>query len=453
MSQAIIVAKFGGTSMADATAVAQSATVAVLNKVSLVVVSAASGTTNKLVELVDADQTQADTLIDQIITNHLKIAADLSANQALLNEIETLFAELKTVVGDRATVAGQRADDILAFGELLSSRLMIAALDQQNVAAELLDAREVLKTDDHFGQATPLIDQIRGRAEEIIKPRLGQSKVLVIQGFIGATTDGVITTLGRGGSDYSAALLAEALGADRLQIWTDVAGIASTDPRITKEAQRIEQLTFQEAAELATAGARVLYPRTITPLRRAKIPLYVRNTFDPEADGTIICEHVSRKPRVRAIALKPKQSILKLTTPEMAHQFGFLARVFNILADFKVSIDQISTSEISIAVVMDDRSLLNRALISKLKEMGEVVVEKDLSVVSLIGNQINDSPGLIQDIFGNLEDGHRKIPIKMICQGASQHNLCFLVPDEHGRDTVIRLHEAFIVKASALKQH
>lgn len=429
--------------MADAAAISQSAKVAVRNEVSLVVVSAASGTTNKLVELTTADEAQTNTLIDQITANHRQIAAELAASQGILNDLESLFEELKQAVATKDSNDAARADSILAFGELLSSNLMIAAFEQQNMSAELLDVRKVIKTDDHFGQATPLIRETK-EAATAIKPSLNNGKVLVTQGFIGSAPDGATTTLGRGGSDYSAALLAEAIEADKLQIWTDVAGIASTDPRITADARQIKQLTFQEAAELATAGARVLYPRTITPLRRSKIPLFVGNTFEPEQGGTIIVDTTDDQPRVRAIALKTNQSILKLTTPEMAHQFGYLAKVFDIFAQFKVSIDQISTSEISIAVVLDDQTLLNQDLINSLEDMGEVSIEGDLSIISLIGNNINDSPGLIQDIFGNLGSDNAKISVKMICQGASQHNLCFLVPDEYGQDTVKRLHQNFI---------
>ncbi len=429
--------------MADAAAISQSAKVALQNNVSLVVVSAASGTTNKLVELTTTDQSQTNTLIDQIIANHRQIATELAASQGILDDLEALFEELKQAVGSKDSNDAAGADSILAFGELLSSNLMIAAFEQQNVSAELLDVRKVLKTDDHFGQATPLIRETK-EAATAIKPSLNNGKILVTQGFIGSAPDGATTTLGRGGSDYSAALLAEAIEADKLQIWTDVAGIASTDPRITADARQIKQLTFQEAAELATAGARVLYPRTITPLRRSKIPLFVGNTFEPEQGGTTIVDTTDDQPRVRAIALKTNQSILKLTTPEMAHQFGYLAKVFDIFAQFKVSIDQISTSEISIAVVLDDQTLLNQDLINSLEDMGEVSIEGDLSIISLIGNKINDSPGLIQDIFGNLESDNAKISVKMICQGASQHNLCFLVSDEYGQDTVKRLHQNFI---------
>ncbi|MEK7059858.1 MAG: lysine-sensitive aspartokinase 3 [Patescibacteria group bacterium] len=451
MNRDIIVAKFGGTSMADAPAIAQSAKVAIVNKVALVVVSATSGTTNQLVELVKSvlanNRSKTNKIIAVISKSHRQAADELEASQELLDELESVLKSLQAAAHKLQTDTDnqkQISDRLLSFGELLSSILMMAAMNQQAVKAEFIDAREVIKTDNHFGRATPVIERIRGRSDRIIRSRLSADKILITQGFIGSTRDGVTTTLGRGGSDYSAALLAEALDADKLQIWTDVSGIASTDPRIAKTASRIEQLTFQEAAELATAGAKVLYPRTITPLRRANIDLYVGNTFEPEAGGTTITNQTSHRPLVRAIALKSNQSILSLTSPEMAHQFGYLARVFDIFAQFKVSIDQISTSEISIAVVVDDQVLLNKALINGLKQLGEVSTENDLSVVSMIGNEINNSPGLIQNIFANLERKGAKVPVRMICQGASRHNFCFLVPDKHGRNTVRRLHAAFI---------
>lgn len=440
--------------MADAKAIAQSAKVAAKNGASLVVVSAVGGMTDRLATLAEAvlagDPPKADAIIFDIIFDHRKIADDLDAGpasradmEAILNELYLIRSSLKSGVKDQ-----QVTDYILSFGERLSSNLMAAAMERQNVPAGLIDAREIIKTDDHFGQATPLVKEIKGRADKLLRPKLSPRKILVTQGFIGTSPNGDTTTLGRGGSDYSAALLAEALGADQLQIWTDVPGIASTDPRIVKNARPIKQMTLQEAAELATAGAKVLYPKTITPLRRADIPLYVGNTFVPEAGGTIISSQTDHKPLVRAIALKTDQCLLSLTNPEMAYQFGYLAKAFGVFAEFKVSIDQISTSEISIAVVVEDQTLLNRSLVRRLEEMGEVKVERALSVISVIGNDVNDAPGLAQDIFGNLEGDEGKISIRMICQGASRHNFCFLVADKHGRSTVQRLHKAFIEQKS-----
>lgn len=453
MNQDIIIAKFGGTSMADAQAISQSAKVAAFNGVAMIVVSATSGTTNRLIELAEAvlepRPDEAARITREIIAGHQQIAEELDADEAILTDLSKIFKEIELIAAEPNPDSDrypQLVDHVLGFGEQLSSNLMIAAMNQNNADVELIDAREIIKTDGHFGQATPLVEEIRAKASEILKPKLDQGKVLVTQGFIGSAPDGAMTTLGRGGSDYSAALLAEALDATKLQIWTDVSGITSADPRIVQHAKQIEQMTFQEASELATAGAKILYPRTVTPLRRANIPLYVGNTFEPEAGGTTVSNLASHQPLVRAIALKTNQSILTLKNPEMAYQFGYLAKVFGVFAKFKVSIDQISTSEISIAVALEDRTVLNEDLINELKSLGEVKIEKGLSVISLIGNDVNNAPGLAQDIFGNLEDedGDGKISVRMICQGASRHNFCFLVADTHGLTMVRKLHQALI---------
>lgn len=449
MSKSIIVAKFGGTSMADAASITQSAKIAVQNQASLIVVSATAGTTDNLVNLADAvlahDKAKAGKILTEVVNKHKKIASDLGVDSKVTVSLETIFKALSLAV-DQSLVPGpghkKVLDEILSFGELLSSNLMVAAMARQGVTAELIDAKEVIKIDGHVGHPIPLVNEIRKQAQKILAPKLEAGKVLITQGYIGSSLSGETATLGRGGSDYSAALLAEAVNAGQLEIWTDVSGIASSDPRIVKAARHLEQLSFQEAAELAIAGAKVLYPRTITPLRRANIPMYVGNTFAPETGGTLISSQTSYRPLVRAIALKANQHLVTLTTPEMANQFGYLAAIFDIFAKFKVSIDQVSTSEIAVAVVLESHILPNGALLKELKELGEVTIEQGLSVVSIIGNNVNNAPGLAQAIFADL--GADKIPVRMICQGASRHNFCFLVADEHGRDMVSKLHKDLI---------
>ena len=453
MSKDITVAKFGGTSMADAAAITQSAKVAMLNDASLIVVSATAGTTDDLIRLAAAviasDLAKAESIMRAVSEKHRKIADDLNISQELTADLDGVFEQLRIIIRQPVALHNQRKtlDTILRFGELLASGLMIGALARQDVAAELIDARDIIKIDRQFGHAVPLLQAITARAREVLVPKLESGKVLVTQGYIGSSKDGETATLGRGGSDYSAALLAEAVKARQLQIWTDVPGIASSDPRIVKNAKPIKELSFQEAAELAIAGARVLYPRTITPLRRANIPLYVGSTFRPEAGGTVISGALSHPASVRAIALKANQHLLTLTTPEMASQFGYLAAIFDVFAKFKVSIDQISTSEIAVAVVLESHILPNAKLLDELRELGEVSIEEGLSVVSLIGNEVNNTPGLVQSVFANLEDGG-EISVRMICQGASRHNFCFLVADKHGRSAVQRLHKAFIEQES-----
>ncbi len=440
--------------MTDAAAITQSAKVAASQKASLVVVSATADTTDALLELANAvfagESSRAGKILSGIIIKHQKIADGLNTGEAVNSDLKNLFEELQAVVGSIQPAARppqEMIDRISSFGERISSLLMLAAMSRQAVSAESVDAREVIKTDNHFGHAAPLIETIKNNAQLLLAPQLQAGKIVVTQGFIGSSLEGAVTTLGRGGSDYSAALLAEALHAKELQIWTDVSGIVTSDPRIVKNAKRIDHLTFQEAAELATAGAKILYPRTITPSRRAKIPVFVGNTFAPEAGGTRISGQTDHQPLIRAITLKANQCLLSLTTTEMAHQFGYLAKIFDIFAKFRVSVDQISTSEVTVSVVLEDQAL-NHGLLDELSKLGKIKVEEGLSVISLIGNDVNDAPGLAQAIFTNLEDENGKISVRMICQGASRHNFCFLVADRHGPPMVRKLHARFIETAA-----
>lgn len=436
--------------MADSKAITQSARVATDEKSSVVVVSATSGTTNRLHELVKAVSTNnthgIETLVGEIVSQHQQAADELQADESVKMELERLFSELRTsiAISQEESSSKQFSDSIVSFGERLSSPLMVAALRKQNQKAELIDARQLIKTDHHFGRANPIIEQIADATQESLVPNLSADSIVVTQGYIGSSPDGSTTTLGRGGSDYTATLLGEALLANQVQIWTDVNGIASTDPRLSDQACRIEQLSFQEAAELATAGAKILYPKAITPSRRANIPLFIGNTFAPNEGGTTISAKTEYQPLMRAIAIKTNQTLMTITTPEMAHDFGYLARIFNVFAGLKISIDQISTSEISVAVAIENQMLIDHNLIEQLEEFSTVRLEKGLSVISLIGNRINATPGLVQDIFAKVENSKEKIAIRMICQGASTHNLCFLVADEHGTPVVRRLHKAFI---------
>jgi aspartate kinase len=264
--------------------------------------------------------------------------------------------------------------------------------------------------------------------------------VLVTQGFIGSTEEGMTTTLGRGGSDYSAAILAEGIAADIVEIWTDVAGIATTDPRISPKAKPIAEISFQEASELATFGAKVLHPATLLPAIRQNIPVFVGSSFNAEAAGTWVRKEVEVLPLVRALALRKQQILVTLSTPAMLNTHGFLFQIFKIFNDHKVSIDAITTAEISVSVTLDDGALGNKKLFSDLAEIADVQVEQNLALVSLIGNNLNHTSGVGKQIFETISD----INVRMICLGASRHNFCFIVNEEQGPLAIQRLHEKFI---------
>jgi aspartate kinase len=303
------------------------------------------------------------------------------------------------------------------------------------------DVREVLITDHQFGKARPLIDEIKNRSDKYFSSLKHNNEIFVTQGYIGSTLDGMTTTLGRGGSDYSAALIAEGARASILEIWTDVPGIATTDPRLCKTAKAISEISFKEASELATFGAKILHPATLLPAMREHIPVYVASSFNPELGGTWIRKTVEETPLVRALALRKKQVLVTLSTPEMLYSHGFLFSIFKIFNDYKVSIDAITTSEISVSLTLDDSTLLNKNLLADLSTIAEVQVEEDLALVSLIGNNINHTPGLARKIFETISD----INVRMICLGASKHNFCFLVDDKNGAETINRLHQAFVI--------
>ncbi|OUR95258.1 lysine-sensitive aspartokinase 3 [Halobacteriovorax marinus] len=445
---AIIVAKFGGSSMADAAAMRRSAGVALEHKANIVTVSATYGTTNNLIKLSELAMTKdwsaCEEIILEIREKHLSIACDLdlgntSSLERLLNEVETLSKGMFLL----KDCSPKAFDAIQSLGERLSSLLFTRALDlawANERKVECFDVRKVLRTDDQFGKATPLIEEISTLCDTHLIDCKYDNVVYVTQGFIGQTECGHTTTLGRGGSDYSAALIAEGIGADILQIWTDVAGIATTDPRIVPTAKLMNEITFSEAAELATFGAKILHPTTLTPALRKNVSVYVGSSYEASAPGTWIKKSCSETPLIRAMAQKKEQSLLTLSTPKMIGSHGFLYEIFKIFNAHKVSIDSVTTSEISVALTIEDSTLLNRKLLGELENLAEVKVEENLSLVSLIGNNINHTAGLGKRIFEALGD----INVRMICLGASRHNFCFLVDGERANDAIIRLHDHFI---------
>lgn len=444
------VSKFGGSSMADATAMRRSAKVAHLKQSSVVVVSATYGTTNQLIELskaaVEGEQEKVDQTLKAIYEKHQNIARELGVDtedselNELLSEVQTL-AQGVLLLKDLSPKAQDR---LLGLGERLSSLLFTSALKEAYAGEKevsLFDVKTVIKTDSKHTEASPLIDQIKVAGQKNLIPRLQNGEVLVTQGFIGCSPEGLSTTLGRGGSDYSAALLAEACGASLLEIWTDVAGIATTDPRLCPGAQLIDEMSFMEASELAVFGAKILHPTTLQPAMRASIPVFVGSSYEPEKAGTWIRPECQEAPLVRAMALRSSQGLLTLTTPKMLHHHGFLYRVFEVFERHKISVDSVTTSEISVSITLDEKELSNNELIHDLEQHAEVDIERDLCLVSLIGNRINHTPGLSRQIFKALGD---EINVRMICLGASRHNFCFLVDQKNGSVALQQLHRHFI---------
>lgn len=440
-----VVAKFGGTSVADFEAMNRSADVVLGNPdVRLVVLSASAGVTNLLVALAAGSESeQRSYQLDEIRRIQYAILDRLDNPAVVREEIDRMLENI-AMLSDAAALATSSAltDELVSHGELMSTLLFVEILRQRQTQAEWFDVRKVMHTDDHFGRATPDGAVLKELAQTLLQPRL-QTSLVVTQGFIGSEAKGRTTTLGRGGSDYTAALLGEALNLSRVDIWTDVPGIYTTDPRVVPAAKRIDKIAFEEAAEMATFGAKVLHPATLLPAVRSDIPVFVGSSKDPAAGGTLVCNTTENPPLFRALALRRKQTLLTLHSLNMLHARGFLAEVFSILARHNISVDLITTSEVSIALTMDTTgstssgsSLLTTALLTELSSLCRVEVEEDLALIALIGNKLSRACGVGKEVFGVMDPFN----IRMICYGASNYNLCFLVPGSDAEQVVRTLH-------------
>lgn len=413
----------------------------------IIVVSATSGTTNFLTELC-AEESVEDRIeiVSVIKEKHLAICEQFGNPHTLLDEVNSLLSELESIASRKQIMTKMLRDEILSFGERLSSMIFAEVLKKESAGdVKWLDARTVIKTDNRYGSAEPDVEEIAKASFEKLQPLLKDYRV-VTQGFIGSDPKGTTTTLGRGGSDYSAALFAEAVDADVLEIWTDVTAIYTTDPRIVSHARPITEISFDEAAELSVFGAKVLHPATVVPAIRKNIRVYVGSSIHPEKPGTWIVRDTKEKPVIRAISLRRRQTLVKVHSLDMLHRYGFLAKLFQVLADHKISVDLVTTSEVSVALTLDSdlnnpgKSMFGEEVLEELQKFSEVEIIKDLSLVALVGNNLNETAGLSGPIFGSLVD----VNIHLICHGASSHNLCFLVAEEDAEDVVQVLHKQFI---------
>lgn len=449
------VAKFGGTSLATHDAMSRCAKVlAEYPDVRLVIVSAPAGVTNLLVKIAHSSKHQTDikpicveirekiqAILDALptddATNHLRHEVI-----KLLSDIENLGTLIKSHYSDSL------ADEILSHGERMSARLFTCVLLSNGYPAQYQDAREIVRTDNSFSKADVHVEETKRQAEKYLLPKFKRG-IVVSEGFIGSTPENITTTLGRGGSDYSAAILAEASDADVLQIWTDVAGIYTVDPRIVKHATPIDNMCFTEAAELAQFGAKVLHPATLWPAIRANIPVFVGSSMNCKTQGTWIRANTPTHlelPLLRAIAVRQQQSLLTVHSLEMLHTHGFLARIFTVLAKHKLSVDLVTTSEVSVALTLNQaengsHDLLTPMILEELLDIGNVslTVEKDLCLIALVGNQLHMTSGISGRVFKRLSNYN----IRLICHGASSHNLCFLVAENDAKPVVQALHSEF----------
>ncbi|ALT00231.1 lysine-sensitive aspartokinase 3 [Lacimicrobium alkaliphilum] len=438
------IAKFGGTSVANIDAMTSCARIVMDNAATrVVVVSAAAGVTNYLVQLANEELTveQINQVIASIEQIEFAILTGLDSPPQVsvkLNELLNLLREL--AFHEEILHRPDLKDAMLSLGERMSSLLFAELLCQKGLQAENFDARKVIKTDSDFGQAAPDIELVAAQANKLIKPELSRT-VLVTQGFVGSDEQDNTTTLGRGGSDYTAALLAEALGADSCEIWTDVIGVYTTDPRITDKARPLPELSFEEAAEMATFGAKVLHPATMVPAVRRNIPVFVGSSREPEKGGTWIVKDCKQEPHFRALTRRRDQVLVTVKTPSMLYASGFLQQVFEILARHNLSVDLVTTSEIAVSLTIDNppnsvRARLNRATIEDLKQISDVSVEEGYDLVTVVGNNMHSAAGVSSQIFESV----RNYNLRLICYGANPHNISFLVSGKDSTDVVKELH-------------
>ena len=446
MTNALSIAKFGGTSVANYEVMQNCARIVAGNeKTRIVVVSASAGVTNHLVSLAHTPMTQQkiEETCQAITDIELAILDKLEDKEAVAPKLTDLLEEVRALAFHEEILhRNDLKDQLLSMGERMSSLMFSSVLAEQGVNTMNFDVRKVLRTDSEFGEAAPQLEEIAKLAQQLLAPEIA-SAIVVTQGFVGADVEGRTTTLGRGGSDFTAALLAEALDAESCEICTDVTGVYTTDPRITEAAHPLPELSFEEAAEMATFGAKVLHPATMEPALRKDIKVFVGSSKEPEKGGTWIVRDCEHEPPYRAITRRKEQVMVTVKTPKMMYAQGFLQQVFSIIAKHKLSVDLVTTSEISVSFTLDNPAnsvaqRLNKETIAELETICDVKVEKGYDLVTVVGNNMQTAIGVSSKILAAVSDFNSR----MICFGANPHNLSFLVNETDSDDIVRKLHKA-----------
>jgi aspartate kinase len=435
--------KFGGTSVESTQAITRVAGIVRdrLARHPVVVVSAMGKTTNKLLAIaaaaVEGHREQALEQLAALSEFHRTEAAGLGVEA----EVDSHFLELAELVKGLAVMGEltpRATDAVSAYGERLSSIIVAARFRALGLPAIQLDSRTVLVTDGRHTQAAPLFDQTGERLRRVI-PGLAKEKVVVMGGFIGSTEDGVTTTLGRGGSDYTASIVGAGIGAEEIQIWTDVDGMLTADPTILPGGYRVKVCSFAEAAELAYFGAKVLHPATVLPAIEKNIPVRILNSRRPEVEGTLIVSNppASKSP-IRSIACKRNITMVNIVSTRMLMAHGFLRRIFEVFDRFETPVDMLATSEVSVSLTIDTTRALP-AIREELEQFADVSVEENLSIVCLVGENIRCAPDVAARAFTAL----KAIPTHMLSQGASQLNLSLVVGAADLFRAVESLHQEF----------
>jgi len=439
----MIVMKFGGTSVESAEAIERIAGIVrgQLARRPIVVVSAMGKTTNKLLAIAGAavagQRDQALTLLDDLHTFHQTESAGLGVE----DQVDAHFQELTELVKGLAVMGEmtpRSTDAVSAFGERLSSIIVTARFRSLGIDAIHLDSRSVIMTDRRHTQAAPIFAETYRRTCNTIPP-LTAKHVVVMGGFIGSTEDGVTSTLGRGGSDYTASIVGAGIGADEIQIWTDVDGMLTSDPTILPGGYRVKQCSFAEAAELAYFGAKVLHPATVLPAIEKNIPVRILNSRRPQVEGTLITAEAPRSTSpIRSIACKRNITLVNIVSTRMLMAHGFLKRIFEIFDRYETPVDMLATSEVSVSLTIDNTRSLG-AITKEIEEFAEVTVEENQAIVCMVGDNIRHTPGVASRAFAGLGD----INVRMISQGASLLNISVVVAAADLQGAVESLHREF----------
>lgn len=443
--------KFGGTSVGDVAAFERVFHVVStqVDKHPVVVVSAMTKVTDALLAAFDiakkGDAAAAAASLERHFARHVDVAEQFISfghRKAFNEELGFAREELTDLLiraSRRSLPLSMLKDAVVSYGEQLSSRLLAEVLKSKGVNARQFDSRRLIMTDDEFGAAQPIIDETNEIVRLELEPSITSGEVPIMGGFIAGNRAGETTTLGRGGSDYSAAIVAAALGASELQIWTDVTGVMTCDPRICPDASTIPVLSYEEAAELAYFGAKVLHPKTIKPAVDNAIPVRVCNTFKPDEIGTMILAESGEAPnKIKSIASKKNITILRISSARMLGAYGFMSAVFQVFDRHRTVIDVISTSEVSVALTLDNSENLDK-VVEDLRRLGDVEVETGYAVICVVGEGLRASTGLASKIFSTIED----VNVALVSHGASAVNLTFVVKEADAPDVIKKLHEEF----------
>ncbi len=443
--------KFGGTSVSGVEAFARVAAIVAGESANspVIVTSAMSGVTDALLAAFDeakkGDCENALQSLEPHFKRHLEVSraltvAERQTNFALdLDVSKTEISELLERVSRRSLPLSMLKDAIVSYGEQLSSRLLAEVFAAKKLNSRQVDARRLVVTDEEYGAAQPIWAETENLIQLELQPLIEAGEIPVLGGFIAASKSGETTVLGRGGSDYSAALIGAALRAREIQIWTDVTGVLTCDPRVCSDARTIKTLSYEQAAELAYFGAKVLHPKTIQPAVDFSIPVRVRNSHKPQEKGTMILpQGETTKRTVKSIAHKTGITILRISSARMLGAYGFMSALFQIFERYRTVIDVISTSEVSVSLTLDDAQSLE-PIVRELERLGTVEIEPNMAVVCIVGESLRGTSGVAARIFSTVAD----VNISLISHGASSVNMTFVVNQSEVKKVIKKLHKEF----------